>query len=224
MKKLSFLAIFALVLASCSDDDPTPGPSGTSYMAMTAGSTWNYRATDNSTPTPTSTDYTMTSTNRDTLVAPGRTYHVFENSMGANQYFNITGSDHYDFQGLPPDLGGTNVENLYLKAGAAVGTTWSQPIPADVPGFGTVTVTVTNKIDAKGIAHTVNGIDYSNVIRVFTSFSVPIPGVTIVSNVQSYYAPQVGLIENTTEVDISAFGTTQSINTATKLMSSVIVP
>ena len=124
MKKVLFACISISLLAiSCSkSDDPTS--SAEKYMSITAGSSWNYHRTDNVTPAN-STDYTITSSNRDTTAA-GKSYHVFTNSNGSSEYYNITGSDYYTLQAF--SLGGTDttLENLYLKDGAALNSIWSQ--------------------------------------------------------------------------------------------------
>ncbi|HMK04242.1 MAG TPA: hypothetical protein VK489_08625, partial [Ferruginibacter sp.] len=125
MKKITFYCLSAciLVLSCGKDDDPAP-VTGETYMKLTAGSTWNYEVINNTTPS--TTLYTLTSTNRDSTVT-GRSYHVFTNSStGGSEYYNITGNDYYTFQSLPAALGGSKAENLYLKDNVGVGTSWVQ--------------------------------------------------------------------------------------------------
>src|SRR5437763_316535 len=73
------------------------------------------------------TNYTITSTSRDTSIN-GRTYHVFTNSTGGNQYFSISGHDYYQFDSLPAPLSAGVIERLYLKDDAAVAINWAQSL------------------------------------------------------------------------------------------------
>ncbi len=50
------------------------------YLTTSTGSTWNYHETDSSGTTPVNTDYTITSTARDTSIN-SKSYHVFTNSL-----------------------------------------------------------------------------------------------------------------------------------------------
>jgi hypothetical protein len=148
MKKIVFGCFLAsLALFSCSDDDnPAPGPStGTAYMTTTAGATWTYDDIDSSTVPPTLTTHTLVSTNRPDTSINGRSYHIYTNSNGSSEYYNISGSDYYVYQKLPDDLGGAQIEVLYLKSGAAVGTTWTQSNNVTISGF-PITVNYSNRI------------------------------------------------------------------------------
>lgn len=224
MKKLLFgSAILSLFLFSCSKDDSTPSPAE-KYMSITAGSTWNYSVTDLITAANSYT-YTQTSTNRDTT-AGGKTYHVFTNSSGGNDYYSITGNDYYTLQTLPLGVTDTILENLYLKDNVATGNSWSQTYSLN---FGIpVDVTVTNKINASGLSKTVGSTAYSNVIDVVTTISAPailaIPGSSLTTDIHSYYAPKVGMIQTDAKVDIVVTGLIdQHVNTQTKLTSATIL-
>ncbi len=223
MKKLLFGGIFLSVLAiSCSkdgdDEDTTPAEN---YLHTTAGSTWNYRTVDNTNP-GTPEDYTRTSTSRDTTIN-GKTYHIYTNSSsGESEYNGKSGNDYFIYQALPAELGGTNEENLYLKAGAAVNASWNQTYPIDVSGF-SINAVVTNKIVEKGISKTVNGIAYTNVIHVKTDIAISgiPPGlVTFTTDIHQYYAPRVGLIQSNTKIDVDFMGTIESTDMTTTLQSS----
>lgn len=220
-KTLIFALIISSFTISCGKDDPAPAPAGgESYMSLSANSTRTYEFTNNTPPTPPTT-YTITSTNRDTSIN-SKQYHIFSSTSGGFEYYNQTGSDYYDFQVLPTGLGDA-VENLYLKSGAAVNATWVQTFNLMVQGI-SVPVTITNKIVEKGITRTVNNISYSNVIHVSTSISsLLIPSSALTSDIHTYYAPRVGLIENTTIIDLNFMGVVNNTNTRTILKSATIL-
>jgi len=202
MKKTHLFAIIlCFFAASCdkgNDPAPTPNPSD-NFMNMKAGSTWNYEVTNN-TPPPSTSSYTLTSTNRDSSIG-GKLYHVYSNSAnGASEYYFVSGSDYYTYQSLPAAFGGSKVENLYLKAGATVNTTWAQTYNITYNSI-PLAITVTNKIDEKGISKLVNGITYNNVIHVSTD--ITIVGITTAqfsTDIDYYYAPNYGMIESSSKI------------------------
>jgi hypothetical protein len=222
MKKIGYFSfLLALFAASCGkDNDPTPDPNSGSYMNAKAGSTWNYEVINNVPPTSTQ-NYTLTSTNRDSSIN-GRNYHVYSNSRtGSSEYYFVSGSDHYRFGSLP----GTNIneENIYLKSGAAVGTSWSQSYNIPLPGFPfPINATVTHKIEEKGITKVINNITYTNVIHVSTLVTATgIPTSALNTDIDIFYAPNVGLIENNVIITSTLAGNS---NTTTRLKSSALVP
>ena len=231
MKKILFGALASIiVLASCSkSDDPDPvNPAAVKYMSVTAGSSWNYAYVDNNNSANNYT-YTVTSTNRDST-ALGKTYHVFTNSNGGNDYYNITGSDYYALQVF--SLAGsadTTIENLYLKDGSAVGTSWTQTYTID-PGTGIpVAVNIINTIQEKGVTRVVNGISYSDVIHIVTTINVPtltsIPQSSLTTDIHYYYAPKYGQIENDAKIDlvVPLLTIDDHTNVKTTLQSSAIL-
>jgi hypothetical protein len=123
MKKTHLATLFLIITSvSCSDDNDNPPPvtpPATTYMNVKAGSTWNYEQI-NTTPAGPTTNYTLTSTNRDSTVE-GNLFHVFTNSSNnASEYYRVSGNDYFTYQSLPAALGGAKVANLYLKTGAVV--------------------------------------------------------------------------------------------------------
>lgn len=226
MKNPLFAATFIILTAiSCSKDDSAPPATGaTSYMSLSAGSTRNYEFTNNN-PTTAPSPYTITSTNRDTTIS-SRSYHVFTNSTtGGSEYYNISGNDYYRYQSLPAALGTTSVDNLYLKDNATVNTSWSQTYTVSVSGI-PVTVNIINKIIEKGVNRTVNSINYNDVIHVKTDITAssilgPVTGLT--TDIHSYYAPRVGLIQNTTVIDLDFMGFINHTNTQTILKTATIL-
>lgn len=179
------------------------------YGPLTAGSTWTYQATTTGSP---SGSYTLTATNRDTLVN-GKNYRVLTNSGGPNNYRHKAGNDYYSF-GTFPALS-LNVEQLYLKDNVDVNATWQSTQTFTVPQFPLpLTATFVYTIKEKGLSRTVSGANFSNVTKVGLAISVS-GGIGVVANADFYYAPSVGLIENTYNVNaiplagVSASSTTE---------------
>ena len=224
VKSLILAFIAGLFLTSCGKNDSNgTTPSLTeSYLNIKAGSKWNYELTNNSAPATTIL-YTLTSTARDSSIL-GNTYHVFVNSRtAASEYNRVSGSDYYSFQSLPAELGGAKVENLYLKAGAAVNTSWSQNYNITFNSI-PLMVTVTNKIEAKSLSRTVNATTYNNVIHVSTAIAVAgIPPAGLVTDIDYYYAPNHGLIENTSKINLNYLTIVNSSDVATRLKTAVLL-
>jgi len=219
-----YLAFFTLLLAisACKKSDTTVVVVADKYMSITANSTWQMRVVDN--VAVTTTNYTVTSTNRDSTVG-SKAYHVFTNSnTGVNEYYFISGNDYYTFRTLGLTLGSATIETIYLKDASSVGTTWTQTQNLTVPGIPfPVPVTLTYKVEEKGISRTVNGVAYSNVIRVSLALSSSlVPPASLTTDIQSYYAPKFGLIENTNKVNLNYMGFVQNTDTKTILLSADI--
>lgn len=215
--------ILALIMVSfaisCKNDDPDPvDPTTNTYMTLTAGSSRSYEVKNN-TPPASTTNYTVTSTNRDTTVN-GRIYHVFSTSTGGSEYYAQSGGDYYTYQVLPVAIGTTNVEILFLKDNANVGATWvAASAPLTIPGAPfPLTITINNKLEAKGLTRTVNGKIYTEVIHVTSTIGVTgLPG-GVTSDIDYYYAPKYGLIENS--VILSSAIAPIAVDTDTRLMSA----
>ncbi len=222
MKKNPFWAIMlCFSLAACSKSNNPDPAIPENYMNMRAGSLWNYEV-QNNTPPPTTSLYTLTSTSKDSTIN-SKSYHVFMNSAnGASEYYFATGTDYYTFQSLPGAVGDTKVEYLYLKSTAAVNTTWSQ-IYNIVYNSVPLKVTAVNKIEGKGIDRTVNGKIYSNVIHVSTKLSVEgIPPASLVTSIHYYYAPNVGMIENTSKINLDYVGIMNNSDFTTTLKTATL--
>lgn len=223
---MKFSLLFAIVFISISckknGDDSTPPSQANSYYNTASGSSWNYHVTDNS-GTATASDYTITSTSRDSSIN-GKSYHVFTNSAGGNQYLALSGHDYYQFDSLPAGLGAGAIERLYLKDDAGVTNNWSQNLSVTVPGSPIpVPFTISNTIMEKGISRTVNGNSYSDVIHVSTTISSSvIPAASLVTNINSYYAPKYGLIENSSVVHLDFVGIVQDLDSQTILLDATL--
>ena len=222
-KILSFLAL-ALTAISCEKDPiPAPPPVPDKYMSYTAGSTWNYELINN--VTSSTTGFILTSTSRDST-SNGRSYHVFTNSGGANEYYNLTGNDYYNFRTLSAVLGGSSVEPIYLKDNAAVGANWTQSYPVTVSGIA-ATVTLTSTITAKGISKTVKSTTYNDVIHVTTVMTVavggvPLPASALVTDIQSFYSPKFGMVQTINKINFNFNGIVDRTDQLTSLISANI--
>ncbi len=221
-----FFCIIALTFTACkkdnTPDNPNP-PKADTYINTTSGSSWTYHEIDSSGTTPVSSDFTVTSTSKDTSIN-SRSYHIYNYSYGGSQYLNTSGHDYYQFDSMPGGLGTGVFERLYLKDDAAVGASWKQDFSVTIPVSPfPVPVTVTNNITEKGISRTVNGVNYTDVIHVTTSISsILIPATALSSNINIYYAKKYGLIENNSMVNLNFMGITQSFKSGTKLVSAVL--
>ena len=219
MKPSVIFFAFVIIFSACKKDDSSKTtPPAVMYVNTSAGSSWSYHQTKLSTNT--STDYTITSTPNDTTIN-SRKYHVYNYSYGGNEYMAVDGHDYYQYDSIPI-TGGINIERLYLKDNASIGDTWKQDFSVTVPGFPlSVPLTVQNKVVEKGISRTVNNKSFSNVIHVSTTLSSSqIPSSALTSSIDSYYAPNYGLIENTSVIQLNYLGIVQNVNLKTELMSS----
>ena len=226
MKKIIFsLWACILVCVSCKKTDtpdPVPAPSF-KFMSLTAGSIWHYELINNVIPSTTS--FTVTSTSRDSSIGT-RTYHVFTNSSAANEYFNITGNDYYNFRNLPSAIGGSSVEYNYLKDNIAVGARWSQSFPVTVGSF-TLNATLNNIITEKGITKIVKGVTYNNVFHVTTTVAITISGIALptgalVTDIQTYYAEKYGIIQANNKINLNYGGIVDNTDQQTNLVSADI--
>ena len=202
--------------------EPTPTPQSNLYLSTSAGSTWTYHQIDSSVATPANSNYTVTSTSKDTAIN-GKSYHIFNKSVGGNQYLNVTGHDYYQFDSLPAGFGAGVFERLYLKDDAAAGASWTQNQTVTISGF-PIPVTLTFNIPEKGLTMVVNNITYTNVIHVsatITSSIIPSSGLS--SNINSYYSEKVGLIKSSTKISLNYMGIIQTVNLFVQLNSSTIL-
>lgn len=228
MKKIILVAFcFNLICVSCKKNDAiTPAPIG-DYISLSANSTWNYQLVDS--VTLSTTLYTLTSTNSDSTVN-GKAFHVFTNSAGGNEYYNLTNKQYFSYGKAPaPINNGNRIVYLYLIE-EPVGTTWTQSHQVSIYPPQQLVATFDNKIEEKGITKTVNNIDYSNVIHVKTTISVSAltPG-SFSSDIHTYFAPKVGMIQKDTKITWNvppppgSPPTPFQLNQHIKLMSSVIL-
>ena len=229
MKKTTFLPVVFLLFCFLSCKKSSTEGAAEQFMNFTAGSNWQYQQTTNPSSTaPTVSNYTVTCSASDTIINT-KTYKKFNNTNGQTEYYNVTGNDYFTYLKLPDFLGGTRVENIYLKSNATVGTSWVQTYPVTVSGLA-LTLTLTNTLQEVGINRTVNSIAYTKVAHVKTSFTVAgIPAFityTLSTDIHYYYAPNVGQIENSQKINFTtnAPGVAPvNFDQQLKLMSSTIL-
>ena len=226
MKKIisGLLASILLTISCKKSDNPAPVPTpAVKFMSLTAGSTWHYELINN--VVPSTTAFTVTSTSRDSSIGT-RIYHVFTNSIAANEYYNIAGNDYYNFRSLPSAIGGSSVEYNYLKDNIAVGASWSQSFPVTVGGFA-LNATLNNTLTEKGITKIVKGVTYNNVFHVTTTVSVsisgiPLPSGALITDIQTFYAEKYGMIQSNNKISLNYGGIVDNTDQQTNLISADI--
>lgn len=216
MKKfIPFLAL-AFLFASCEkDNSDNDTPAAQSYINTSSGSMWTYHQVNHSSSGNEESDYTVTSTGRDTTIE-NKSFHIYAYSYGGFQYLNKTNNDYYQYDSLPGL--GKAVVRLYLKSNAKVGDTWEQTINVNMDGIpAPIPVKLTNQVVDIG-SRTVNGISYENVMHIKTSLSSSlIPSDALKSDINTYYAANYGLVESSVNVDLDYLGMQESIDIAIKL-------
>ena len=221
MKKIIILITgIALFYACKKSDSGGGGEIAESYLNTSAGSSWSYHETNNSSGTPQNSDYILLSTSRDTSIN-SKSYHIYTFSYGGSQYLALNGHDYYQYDSIPGALGQI-FERLYLKDNINANASWAQQISVPIPGLPiSIPVDIKNTITEKGISKIVNGITYNNVIHISTTISSSsIPSASLTSDIHSYYAPRYGLISNTTIVHLDYTGVKEDVNLSTTLNSA----
>ena len=222
MKSLILIALPCLFLfSSCKKDENKPDTrpeENATFINTASGSSWSYHEINSSGSASVESDYTVTSTNKDTSIN-SRSYHIYNVSFGGNRYLNLSGKDYYEFDTIPGG-GSKTFERLYLKTGATPGTSWTQTENIQVEGI-QVPSKITNTIVETSLTRMVNGKNYQNVIHVSTTItSELIPAASLTTDIHSYYAPNYGLIENTSKINLNYLGVVEKLDIATTLKSS----
>ena len=215
---LTGLIISALFI-SCSKDDNGGGGDSTPFMSTDAGNSWTYeRVSAGTTDT-----FNLVASSRDTMI-DSRTFRVFDNSNGNNEYYNISLPEYYTWTNLSDSLGIT-LTNKYLIDNAALGTEWQAatttfPVDLGLPtGPLTATVVLNSKITAKDTTLTINGTTYAHAVGVTSTLSIsglPI-SVPVTSDIRAYYAKKYGSVYQVTK--ITAMGNSIS-DIETRLLSA----
>jgi hypothetical protein len=228
MKKILFIALGAMAITSCQKNSTVTPVVTQPYLSVTANSTWNYELVDS--VALTTTPYTLTSTNRDSVVN-GKSFHVFTNSAGPNEYYNLTDKQYFSFERPPSPMDlGNRIVYLYLLE-ETQGTGWSQSHMVSFYPGQELLATFNNSIAEKGISKTVNNKAYTDVIRVNTIISVAgLSAGSFTGTISAYFAPKVGMIQKDSKIrwmtPPPSPGNPPGVlvrNMHTKLMSSVIL-
>lgn len=221
MKRLFYLTFLALLAVSCKKEGEEATKDAELFLNTNAGSTWNYQEINASEGTPVVGQYSVVSTGTDTTIQ-NKKYHVYRYSFGGSKYLAKIDRDYYEYARFI-DVGQA-VERLYLKGGAALQTTWSEEFPVTVTGPVPISLRVklTNQIVAIG-SHTVSGTSYEGVIHVKTDITSPdLPKEAVVSDIHSYFAPDYGMVENRTRIQIDYLGLNSKVDLHTTLLSATL--
>jgi hypothetical protein len=215
-KTLLICAILFVILSAgnCKKPStPDPGTPTSSYQPTTTGSEWNYTTTGTTASGPVNTNFKLTATSKDS-VSNGKTFRVFTNSAGANEYYVKVGNE-YSRISVFPGLD-QRVELLYLKDNLTAGASWSET--KTVTGI-PVPVMVTYTIVGTKYDTSFAGTTFKDVIRVKV-----LPEVTGLSfqenNIVYLFAKDVGMIAN--KVRLKSTMLAMDVNTETTLGVFVI--
>ena len=224
IKTLVIPAILVFVISCGKTKTPPPVTQAATYLTISAGSSWTFRQIDSSVTTPTTVNYTLTSTSRDTAIN-SKSYHIYNQSNSGLLYLSVVGNNYYEFDSLPAVFGAGVFENLYLKENAAVGTSWTQNQSVNISNLPfPIPVTLTYNIAGTGMTMVLNNITYTNVIHVVTTVtSSLIPGSGLSSNINSYYAKKYGLIQSSTKINLDYMGLVQNVNLFVQLTGSTLL-
>ncbi|NCU05891.1 MAG: hypothetical protein GXC73_18140 [Chitinophagaceae bacterium] len=212
-KTLLFCTILFIVLTAgnCKKPSAPDQPADTtSYQPTTTGSEWNYTTTGTTASGPVNTTFKLTATSKDST-ANGKTYRVFTNSAGANEYYYKSGNEYARisvFPGLEQ-----RIELLYLKDNLAAGASWSEVKNVTVQTI-SLPVTVTYTIIGGKYDTSFSGSNFKDVIRI--KISPAITGLNFEENNITYlFAKNVGMIVN--KVRLKSTMLAMDVNTETKL-------
>nr|WP_294905540.1 hypothetical protein [uncultured Lacibacter sp.] len=213
-KTLLFCTILFIVLTAGNCKKPSsPGQTDTtSYQPTTVGSEWNYTTTGTTASGPVNTSYKLTATSKDSS-ANGKTFRVFTNSAGANEYYVKVGNEYSRISSLASVT--NSVELLYLKDNLTAGGSWSETKNILVTGApAAVDVSINYSIVGSKFDTSFGGNDFKEVIRIKVTPSVPL--LTFQENNITYlFAKNVGMIANKVRLKSTMLG--MDVNTETKL-------
>lgn len=219
-KTLFICTILSIVLSAgnCKKSStPDPGTPASTYQPTTTGSEWNYTTTGTTASGPVNTSFKLTATSKDS-VSNGKTFRVFSNTAGANEYYVKVGNDYSRISSLASVT--NQVELLYLKDNLSAGASWSEiknvvvtgaPFPVDVNINYTV---IGSKFDTS-----FNGNSFKECIRI--KVTPTITGLTINENNITYlFAKNVGMISNKVRLKVTMLA--MDVDTETKLGAYII--
>ena len=204
--------------AGSGDEEPVE-PSSGNYFPMAIGNTWNYDVSNedensqmkiNSTETINGALYYKVTDLPIGVGAdipegnfPGLDVRSHLRKNGANYIQRFYAFIPEMMGGLIPQMEIEAFEITFLKDNLAVGESWTETktIVTNVVMFGmsqtiNANATFNSVIEQKGISMTVNGVTYTDVIKVKTTATVVSEDGTEVSEAQNWFAKDVGLIKS----------------------------
>lgn len=211
-KTLLICTILSIVLSAgnCKKPStPDPGTPAASYQPTTTGSEWNYTTTGTTASGPVNTSFKLTATSKDS-VANGKTFRVFTNSAGANEYYVKVGNDYSRISSLASLT--SAVELLYLKDNLTAGASWSETKNVTISGT-PVSVNITYSVVGGKFDTSFNGNTFKDCIRIKVNPDIGFPFQE--NNIWYLFAKNVGLIVNKVRLKFDLLA--MNVDTETKL-------
>jgi hypothetical protein len=223
MTKTLFICTVLFIILSAGNckkpGTPGPGTPASTYQPTTAGSEWDYITTGSTASNPfINTSYKLTATSKDSSSASGKTYRVFTNSAGANEYYVKVGNDYSRISSLASLT--NQVELLYLKENLSVGATWSETKNVTITGAPfAVDVDMVYSVVKNNFDTSFNGNDFKNCIRIKVTPTVTFPTIDE-NNITYLFAKNVGMIANKVKMKVATLGV--NVDTETKLVTYIV--
>ena len=222
MQKTLFICTILFIVLSAGNckkpSNPDPGTPAATYQPTTAGSEWNYATTGTTASGSANGTYTLKATSKDSTVATGKTYRVFTNSAGANEYYIKVGKEYSRISSLASLTNA--VELLYLKDDLSVGATWSEVKSVMITGAPfAVDVNITYSVVKSNFDTSFNGSDFKDCIRIRVKPTVPLLTIDE-DNITYLFAKNVGMIANKVGLTVTSLGV--NADTETKLVTFMI--
>lgn len=217
MQKTLFICtilFIVLTAGNCkkpSTPDPTPA---STYQPTTTGSEWNYITTGTTASGSANGTYTLKATSKDSI-SNGKTFRVFTNSAGTNEYYVKVGNDYSRISSLASLT--NQVELLYLKDNLSAGASWSETKNVTVSG-NPATVNVTYTIVGNKFDTSFNGNTFKDCIRIKVNPDIGFPFQQ--NDIWYLFAKNVGMIANKVRVKFDLLAV--NVDTQTKLETFVI--
>ncbi|QNA44648.1 hypothetical protein [Lacibacter sediminis] len=219
-KTLFICTILSIVLSAgnCKKPStPDPGTPASTYQPTTTGSEWNYTTTGTTASGPVNTSFKLTATSKDS-VSNGKTFRVFTNSAGANEYYVKVGNDYSRISSLASLTNA--VELLYLKENLNAGASWSEVKSVLITGAPVaIDVNMIYTVERGKFDTTINGTDFKDCIRIRVTPTVTFPTIDE-NNITYLFAKNVGMIGNKVRLRVNSLAV--NVNTETKLGAFVI--
>lgn len=218
MQKSLFICTILFIVLSAGNckkpSTPDPGTPASTYQPTTAGSEWNYTTTGTTASGPVNTTYKLTATSKDS-VSNGKTFRVFSNSSGANEYYVKVGNDYSRISSLASVT--SQVELLYLKDNLNAGASWSETKNVTING-NAVNVNVTYSVIGSKFDTSFNGNAFKQCIRIKVNPDIGLPFQE--NNIWYLFAKDVGMIANKIRLKFDLLA--MNVDTETKLGAFVI--